>query len=430
VGIPARIETVVVGAGHAGLTMSSFLTDGGRDHVVLDRRATLGGGWQDRWDAFRLVSPGWSASFRGQPYDGDEPEGFMPRDEIVARVARYAAAIGAPVVLETEVRRVAAGRNARFAVETNQGAIDAEQVVVAAGAFHVPRIPPAAAGLPARVTQVHALHYRNAASLPPGAVLVVGTGQSGVQLAEELVEAGRTVFLSVGSAGRVPRRYRGRDIFRWLAALAWQGPAHDVTLPTVDQLPTPQARLAGNPHLTGHGGGHDTNLRRYGAEGVTLLGRIEAADGERIRLAPDLPEKLAFADRFFPERVQPLIETLIERAGIEAPPDDSEPVAFEPPVLAELDLAAAGISTVLWTSGFRLDYSWIDFPIFDEWGFPRHRRGVTEVPGLTFLGLMWQHDQTSATLFGPHRDGRHLAAAMGVPVRDDDVPSVPGSLPG
>jgi putative flavoprotein involved in K+ transport len=223
----------------------------------------------------------------------------------------------------------------------------------------------------------------------------------------------------------VPRRYRGRDIFRWLAALVWQGPGHGVGLPTVDQLPTPAARLAGNPHLSGHRGGHDTNLRRYAADGMTLLGRIEAADGDRIRLAPDLPDKLAFADRFFAERFQPPIETLIERAGINAPPDEAEPVTFEPPVLAELDLAAAGISTILWTSGFRLDYSWIEFPIFDEWGFPRNRRGVTEVPGLFFLGLPWQHDLTSATLFGPHRDGHHLAAAMGLPIRDDDVPTAP-----
>jgi putative flavoprotein involved in K+ transport len=421
-GIPSRVDTVVVGAGHAGLTMSSYLTDSGRDHVVLERRATLGGGWQDRWDAFRLVSPNWTSSFRRQPYDGGDPDGFMTRDEIAARVAGYAATVRAPVVLETEVRRVAAGPDGRFTVETSQGPIDAERVVVAIGGFHVPRIPPVAAALPARLTQVHARFYRNEASLPPGAVLVVGTGQSGMQLAEELFEAGRRVFVSVGSAGRVPRRYRGRDIFRWLAALAWDGPAHGIALPTVDQLPTPAARLAGNPHLSGHHGGHDTNLRRYAAEGMTLLGRMEAAEGERIRLAPDLPERLAFADRFFAERIRPPIETLIERAGIDAPPDDSEPVTFEPPVLAELDLAAAGISTVLWTSGFRLDYSWIDFPILDEWGFPRTRRGVSEVPGLFFLGLPWQHDQVSATLFGPHRDGRHLAAAMGLAVGEDDLP--------
>jgi putative flavoprotein involved in K+ transport len=424
VGIPSRIETVVVGAGHAGLTMSSFLTDDGRDHVVLERRATLGGGWQDRWDAFCLVSPNWSASLRGQPYDGDDPDGFMPRDEIVERIARYASRINAPVHLETEVHRVAGGRDGRLAVETDRGPIDADRVVIAVGGFHVPRIPPVATELAARLTLVHAMDYRNEASLPPGAVLVVGTGQSGMQLAEELFEAGRRVFLSVGSAGRVPRRYRGRDIFRWLAALAWQGQSYGVGLPTVDQLPSPMARLAGNPHLSGHRGGHDTDLRRFAAEGMTLLGRIEGADGARIRLAPDLAEKLASADRFFAERFRPPIETLIERAGIEAPADDAEPFAFEPPVLAELDLAAAGVSTVLWTSGFRLDYSWIDFPIFDEWGFPRNRRGVTDVPGLFFLGLPWQHDQTSATLFGPHRDGRHLAAAMGLPVRDDDVPSI------
>ena len=412
-----RVETLVVGAGHAGLTVSALLGAAGRDHLVVDRRARLGGGWQDRWDAFRLVSPNWTASFVGFAYDGTDPDGFMPRDEIAARVAAYAGAIQAPVKLETAVTGLRPGGDG-FHVATSGGPILARRVVVATGGFHRPRVPPIAAALPRRVAQLHSHDYRNHAGLPPGAVLVVGSGQSGVQIAEELAEAGRRVYLSVGSAGRVPRRYRGSDVFRWLHALNTQGEAFGTALPTPDRLPDIRLRSAGNPHLSGHRGGHDTNLRRLAAEGMTLLGRIERVDGERLTLAADLSTNLARADAFFDERFRDLIDRFIERAGIDAPPDDREPFAFEPPVETELDLSRAGIGTVLWTTGYDRDYGWIDAPIFDSLGFPRLVDGMTEVPGLFFLGSLWQRNQVSATLFGAAVDGRRLAARMGLPTRD------------
>jgi putative flavoprotein involved in K+ transport len=412
--LPRRIDTVVVGAGHAGLAMSWYLRQAGREHVVLERRGRLGGGWQDRWDAFRLVSPNWTASFPGYTYDGDDPDGFMPRDEISARVARYAGVIDAPVVLAMAVdhlERRADGQPG-FVLTTSRGTIDADRVVVAAGAFQVPKIPPAGAGLPGRVTQLHSHAYRNEAALPAGAVLVVGTGQSGVQIAEELHEAGRRVFLSVGRCGRVPRRYRGSDFFHWLWSLRTRGNEFGTPLPTVDKLPDPRLRFAGNPHLSGHHGGHDTNLRQFAADGMALLGHLEAGDGERIRVAPDLAANLQFADGFFDERFRELIDTFIERAGVDAPPDDRQPFNFDPPEVAELDLAGEGISTVIWTSGYRLDFSWIDLPILDDQGSPRQVRGVTEVPGLFFLGLPWMVDQGSATLFGVGRDGAYVAEQM------------------
>ena len=412
--LPSTIDTVVVGAGQAGLTMSWYLAAGGRDHVVLDRRARAGGGWQDRWDAFRLVTPNWSAAFPGDPYDGTDPDGFMPRDEVVARVAGFAERSGAPLALGTEVRRLAP-HDGGWTVETNDGPMRATNVVVATGGFHRPMVPPVAAELPARLTQVHSHAYRNESDLPPGAVLVVGSGQSGVQIAEELADAGRSVYLSVGSAGRVPRRYRGRDIFRWLHAIVTQGPGHGVTMPTVDTLPDRRMRLAGNPHLSGHGGGHDTDLRAFAASGrMTLLGRITGVTGERLDLSDDLPAKLAFADAFFGERFQPLIEALIGAAGIDAPPDDRQPVHHDPPVPRTLDLAGAGISSVLWTTGYRRDYGWIDAPVTDELGFPRQVRGVGEIPGLFFIGSLWQHSQASATLFGVGGDARELARRMGI----------------
>jgi putative flavoprotein involved in K+ transport len=418
VNVPDLVETVVVGGGQAGLAMSWFLGQAGRDHVVLERRASLGGGWQDRWDAFRLVTPNWTASFPGDPYQGPDRDGFMKREEIVARVAGYAATIRAPVALETDVRRLASEDGGGFRVGTSKGDIRAERVIVATGGYHVPRIPIVGADLPGRLTQVHSHAYRTESSLPPGAVLIVGTGQSGVQIAEELAEAGRKVYLSVGSAGRIPRRYRGRDIFAWVSEVAIHGAGVGVTLPTVDTLPDPRARLASVPHLSGHRGGHETNLRRFAATGMTLLGRVERVDGERILLSSDLLANLARADRFFEDRMRLLIDRFIESASIDAPPDDRQPFSFEPPEPADLDLTAAGISTVVWATGYRMDHSWIDLPIFDEQGFPRHRRGVSDVPGLYFLGMPWQHTMASATLAGPAMDGRYLAEALGLPVRE------------
>jgi len=416
--LPQRIDTVVVGGGQAGLTMSWYLRQAGREHVVLERRDRLGGGWQDRWDAFRLVTPNWCASFPGYAYDGDDRDGYMPRDEIAARVARYAEVIDAPVVLGTAVERLERRSRgaAPFQLTTGRGTIDADRVVVAVGGFHVPRIPAAGESLSGRVTQLHSHNYRNQAALPPGGVLVVGSAQSGVQIAEELHEAGRRVVLSVGHCGRVPRRYRGSDIFHWLWSLRTRGEEFGTPLPSVETLPDPRLRFAGNPHLSGHRGGHDTNLRRFAADGMTVVGHFDEADGERVRFAPDLAANLQFADGFFDERFRPGIDTFIERAGVDAQPDDREPFDFEPPTITELDLGAEGVSTVIWTSGYRLDYGWIDLPIFDAQGAPRHARGVSEVPGLFFLGLPWQRDQGSATLFGVGRDGAWLAERMEAPV--------------
>jgi putative flavoprotein involved in K+ transport len=412
--LPREIDTIVVGGGQAGLTMSWYLRQSGREHVVLERRDSLGGGWQDRWDAFRLVTPNWAASLPGYAYDGDDPDGFMPRDEIAGRIARYAALVDAPVVLQTAVQRLERRTDGRpgFRLMTSRGAIEADRVVVAAGGFHAPRIPPAGASLAERVTQLHSHAYRSEAALPPGGVLVVGSGQSGVQIAEELHEAGRHVHLSVGRCGRVPRRYRGSDIFHWLKELATRGHEFGTPLPTVDKLPDPRLRFAGNPHLSGHKGGHDTNLRQFAADGITLVGHLEGADGERVTVAPDLAANLQFADGFFEERMKEGVDTFIERAGIDAPPDDRQSFDYEPPEVDQLDLAREGISTVIWTSGYRLDFGWIDLPILDAQGAPRNVRGVTEVPGLYFLGLPWMHDQSSATLFGVGRDGAHLAEQM------------------
>src|SRR4051812_12240028 len=267
---PARsVETVVVGAGQAGLVVSQLLRAAGQEHVVVDRRATLGGGWQDRWDDFRLVSPNWTTSVPGFAYRGSDPDGFMPRDEIIDHFRAYAAEIDAPVELETDVSALTVlddGRAARFRLATSRGAYDARNVVVAGGPFQTPRIPDLAAGFDRSIAQLHSHDYRRSDQLPAGGVLLVGSGQTGVQLAEELTAAGRAVTLAVGHCGRVPRRYRGKDMFWWLRQLGTRGREIGTPLPSAAQLPSPAGRFACNPHLSGHGGGHEVNLRQMARE--------------------------------------------------------------------------------------------------------------------------------------------------------------------
>jgi putative flavoprotein involved in K+ transport len=278
--LPESIDVVVVGAGQAGLITSWYLGAAGRDHVVLERRSSLGGGWQDRWDAFQLVSPNWTTSVPGFEYRGDEPDSYMTRDELVDHWRAYARHSNAPVRLDTDVTRlrVLDGGSPGFRLETSGGDLVAREVIVAGGPFQVPHIPSAAGGFDPSILQLHSHHYRQPGDLPPGGVLLVGSGQTGVQLAEELVEAGRPVTIAVGRCGRVPRRYRGRDIFWWLRQLGTRGAAVGTPLPTVANLPGPAARFACNPQLSGHGGGHDTNLRKMAAEmGVRLVGRFVAA---------------------------------------------------------------------------------------------------------------------------------------------------------
>ena len=413
--LPQRVDTVVIGAGQAGLTISWHLQRGSRDHVVLDRRTTLGGGWQDRWDAFRLVGPNWTASFPDDPYDGNEPDGYMTRDEIAARVAGYADRIGAPVHLGVDVRRLTP-REGGLRLETSEGPLDVRQAIVATGGFHTPHVPAVAGALPARVHSLHSHDYRRPGDLPPGGVLVVGSGQTGVQLVEELRAAGRQTWLCVSSAGRVPRRYRGRDIFWWLWQLAERGDEVGVRLPRPADLPHLGRRIAGNPALSGHGGGHETDARALGRDGTTLLGRLLAVEGERIRLADDLEANLDLADRFFDERFRAACDRFAAAAGIDAPaPDPPLRTEYHPPIVEELDLAEAGIGTVLWTTGYRQQLGWIEPSITDEWGLARQEGGVADTPGLFFIGSLWQVDQTSATLFGMPRDARILAARLGIP---------------
>jgi putative flavoprotein involved in K+ transport len=265
------------------------------------------------------------------------------------------------------------------------------------------------------IQQLHSHHYRRVADLPSGKVLLIGSGQTGMQLAEELTHAGRDVLISAGRCGPVPRRYRGRDCFWWFRSLATRGKALGVTVPQVGDLPSPAARFACNPQLSGHDGGHDVSLRTLAARGVRLLGRFEGANGTVAKFASDLNEQVRFGDQFFDDRYRQRFDTFAERTGEDLPPDDRLTApppapAFDQP--AFLDLRREGVTSVIWTSGYRPAFSWIRLPIFDEFGLPHQTGGVSDVPGLSFIGVPWLVDLGSANLIALVRDAEDLAARI------------------
>ena len=397
-----RHETVIVGGGHAGLAMSHQLSRRGRAHVVLERGRVAERWRSERWDSLHFQFPNWSLALPGQPYDGPHPDGFSSRDEVVAFIERYCAATAAPVRTGVRVDAIRLAPAADgFRLDTSHGVLAVSNVVVATGPYQEPVIPAPAGALPPRVTQVHSSAYRNPSRLPAGAVLVVGSGASGCQIVEDLLAAGRRVFLSVGRHRRFPRRYRGRDMFWWMERMG----ALDQTLEE-----RPEARERPNPLVTGVGGGHDIDLRHYAARGAILLGRLEAVEGSRLWLADDLDEQLARGDEGVTAFTRS-VDAYVARAGL-AVPEEASPEPRAVPTAAPIrtiDLAAASISTVIWATGFRRDFSWIRCPVLDERGEPIHRRGVTRCAGLYFLGLPWLYTLKSSVLCGVGRDADHLA---------------------
>jgi putative flavoprotein involved in K+ transport len=309
------------------------------------------------------------------------------------------------------------GRGGRITVSTSGGDLEARDVVVAAGPFGRPNVPAVAAGLDPSILSLHSNDYRHPGQLPAGGVLLVGSGQTGVQLAEELHAAGRSVTMSAGRCGAVPRWYRGKDVFWWLRQLGTRGRDVGTPLPTPDSLPSPAARFACNPQLSGHGGGHTVSLRRMAAGGIRLAGRLEGFDGRRAIFRADLNENLGFSEHFFVERFKRAFDTFAERVG-EAlpPPDEQEPLGFDVAELTELDLAAEGIGTVIWTSGFRPALDWLDLPVLDAFGLPVTEAGQTSIPGLSFIGTPWLVDMGSANLVGVARDAEALVRRIVDPV--------------
>jgi putative flavoprotein involved in K+ transport len=405
-----QVEVVIIGGGQAGLALSYYLTQQGRTHVVLEQ-GQVGETWRNaRWDSFTLNTPNWMTQLPGFAYQGDDADGFLPRGDIVDYLQRYAASFHAPLhcgVQVTSVRQRPGG--ADYLVEAQQMTFVARNVVLATGAFPKAKLPTASAALSGNMCQIHTSEYHNPQTLPSGAVLVVGTGQSGCQIAEELHASGRQVYLSTSSCGRVPRRYRGKDSAWWLARQGF----YDRTF---EQLPSPSAKFACNPHVSGNQGGHDINLRQFARQGMTLLGHVQAAQGKQVHLAPDLEENLAKADAFAAQITQGIdeyitktgMEVAANSAAGEAPTIGATPTEH----LLTLDLQSAGINTIIWASGYKLDFRWVRIPVFDQAGYPVHRRGITAYPGLYFLGLHWLHKMKSALLFGIGEDAAFIASAI------------------
>jgi len=397
------VETVIVGGGQAGMALSYFLTQERREHVILEKRDRPGSAWTaQRWDSFTLVTPNWTFCLPGAEYDGDDSHGFMPRSEIERRFREYALRYNMPLRYGVEVSSVAP-QDGGYLVSASDRNYRARNVVIASGLHQRPKVPAWAGDLPVEIFQLAACDYRNPQQLPPGAVLVVGSGQSGCQIAEELNEAGRKVYLCTGSAGRFPRRYRGRDVVEWAMIIGFFDR-------TQDMLPSLAARFGPNPQATGKNGGHTINLHQFYRDGITLLGHARGVQDGKLLLAPDMHECVAKADTFEREFAKK-IDAAILQYGYSDPPEQLPQLtdAFSAPVIESLDLKSAGITAVLWTGGFAFDYSLVKLPVTDSYGFPLTQRCVTQYPGLFFLGMPWLYAAKSGLLMGVAADAAYVA---------------------
>jgi putative flavoprotein involved in K+ transport len=401
-----HFPVVVVGAGQAGLSMSYLLERARVQHVVLERHRLAHAWRSERWDSFCLVTPNWQCQLPGHPYAGADPHGFMLGREIVDYLEQYARASRPPLYEGVEVSCVTRAQEPsgapRFSVRTSAGAISADQIVVATGAYHDPLVPAVARDLPGRILQLHSRDYKRPQALPQGDVLVVGSGQSGAQIAEDLLIAGRTVHLSVGSAPRCARRHRGKDVVEWLQLMG------HYELP-VDRHPKQeQVRDKTNHYVTGRDGGRDIDLRQLALSGMRLYGSFSGLDGTRLDFQPDLTRNLDAADAVY-VAINRSIDAFIAERGIDAPPGAEYIPPWAPACEPrQLDLDQTPIGSVIWAIGFRANFSWLQLPIFDARGRPRHERGVTEESGLYFLGLPWQYTWGSGRFSGVGRDAEYL----------------------
>ena len=398
------LDLVIIGAGHAGLAASQRAVAAGLDHLVFER-GLVGESWRSqRWDSFTLNTSNRMTGLPGSPYDGPEPDAFATRDAWVERLARYVKEHALPVRTRTTVTSVERDGDA-FVVTTTGGRFVTRNIVVASGTANAPKVPAAAASLDPRIARLTTGRYRGPTDVPPGAVLVVGGAQSGVQIVEDLLDDGREVLLSTGRVGRAPRRLRGRDTLVWLTETGWldQRPA---------DLPDPATVRLAQPLISGVGPlGHTVSLQSLAERGATLLGHFESADGTRVRFAPDLAEHVAFGDETA-RRMRQHVDDHIARSGITAPPSDpdpaDEPVAggrrFEAPT--ELDLAARGITSVVFSTGFAADFSWLHLPVVDDRGAPTHSEGRSPVDGLWFLGMPWLRTRKSGIIWGTLEDSK------------------------
>jgi putative flavoprotein involved in K+ transport len=403
-----QIDSVIIGGGHAGLTMSYYLRQLGREHLILERGRVAERWSSERWDSFCFQFPNWTIEAPEYKYQSDNPEAFAPGREIVRFIQDYATFIKAPIRCGVDVTSLERKSDSgRYLLTTSNGIIEAANVVIATGPYQRAAIPTMSSDIPKNFFQVHSSAYRNPNQLPPGAVLVVGSGASGCQIADDLQRSGRQVYLSVGHHNRVPRRYRGKDFAYWGATLKR---AEQI----VDTVPL-NLRKGAEVLLTGANGGYDVDLRAMAARGIVLLGHSQGIKDGDLMLADDLEQHLAKGDESF-ENFKKAVDEYVTKAGLDVPEvkeSDMRPntITAISNSISHLNLKDAGISAIVWASGFRYDFDWVKLPIFDDGGEPVHRRGVTQLPGAYFLGLRWLYKRRSSFLLraGPAEDAAYLA---------------------
>jgi putative flavoprotein involved in K+ transport len=402
----SHYPALVIGGGQAGLSISYCLKERGIDHLVFEKHRMAEAWRSQRWDTFCLVTPNWQCKLPGFDYPGDDPQGFMKKDEIVRYIEAYAESFQPPLKEGVTVSRLRMTEGGVFEVTTNLGVFTADQVIVATGGYQIATLPRMSEKFPAQMTQIHSSVYKNPESLPPGEVLIVGTGQSGCQLAEDLHLAGRRVHLCVGGAPRTARRYRGKDVVEWLHDMGYYNmPVHEHPLKE-------GVRDKTNHYVTGRDGGRDIDLRRFASEGMKLYGRLKGVSDGKLSFASDLKQNLDYADSVA-DSIKNTIDKFIASKGISAPEEARYVPVWQPgEELLELDYAAAGITSVIWSMGFGTDYRWIEIPLFDGRGYPSHNRGITAIPGIYFLGLPWQYTWGSGRFSGVAQDARFLAEAI------------------
>jgi putative flavoprotein involved in K+ transport len=398
-----HVPVAIIGGGQAGLSVSAHLSQRNIAHVVLEKNRIAHAWRTQRWDAFCLVTPNWQCQLPGFPYQGNDPHGFMLRDEIVAYVEGFAKSIAAPIKENVAVTRLSRGDAGKFQLATSDGDITADAVVLAVSGYHVPSVPRSAERIAPDIVQIHSSTYKNPQQLHEGAVLVVGSGQSGCQIAEDLHISGRQVHLIVGSAPRCPRFYRGRDAVDWLADLG----QYDMP---IDKHPLREAvRKKANHYLTGRDGGRDIDLRRFALEGMTLHGRLRDVAEDKLMVADDLARNLDAADTVY-NNVCETIDKHIAEQTIDAPAGSRYTPVWQPGETAgDIDLQAQGITSIVWATGFRSDWSWVDLPIFNGNGYPTHRRGITTLDGVYVLGLPWLNTWGSGRFLGVGRDAGYIS---------------------
>jgi putative flavoprotein involved in K+ transport len=389
---------VVVGGGQAGLSVSAHLAQAGVDHVVFEKKTAMHKWRDERWDNFCLVTPNWQCQLPDHPYDGADPHGFMVKHEILAYLDAFRAKQDPPIVEHTAVTAVEREGDA-FRVETAQGACTADAVFLATSLYGEPFAPRCAERVPETVVQLHSQDYRNPAALPDGPVVVVGSGQSGAQIAEDLHLAGRDVHLVTGNAPRCARFYRGRDVVDWL----WDIGQYEITV-AADGMG--RKRHETNHYLTGRDGGRDIDLRAFALKGMKLYGRLDDVRAGKMRFAANLTKNLNEADRVY-NGINALIDRHIQEKGISTPEGGVYSPVWSPDhEPAELDLN--GVAAIIWATGFTPDWSFVREPIFDGTGYPIQRRGVTHTPGLYVVGLPWLWTWGSGRFLSVGRDAEHL----------------------